>query len=257
MLDTKLENKKSRIKKMRVHETSLAGNPMNGFSYLTIKEGGILMPTAIQKLVASLALKSKEISEVVKEELKAFASSDISFKDFLAAMRELGLKDDFPIPEGQVLIAKDEVVNKETHDIVLKGSWEAKKVDKYATLDPAVRKELDDQAAVIKELKTAALTTSLTSQIGEAVAKEIVPFYGKLETKEATTLIGIIASQQKMIKDLGGKVGNVVKEESTIVTKDQMDAEVAKIAKEKNISETDAMILWAELNPERQSQLTQ
>jgi hypothetical protein len=250
------EPKKSRIKKMRIHEVSLAGNPMNGFPYLTIKEGGILMPTAIHKLVASLALKSKEISEVVKEELKAIASSDISVKDFLDAMRELGLKESDLVPDGKALVAKDEIVNKETHDIVLKGSWEAKKTDKYAQLDPEVRKELDAQKATIKELQLTNLTASLTNQVGEAVAKEIVPFYGKLEEKEATALVALISAQQKMIKDLGGSIGKVVKEETNVVTKETMQTEVEKIAKEEKISQTDAMIRWAERNPERQAQLS-
>lgn len=255
MPDAVEKGKKCRIKKMRIHETSLAGNPMNGFSYLTIKEGGKLMPTAIHKLVASLALKSKDISEVVKEELKTFASQEIVPKDFTEAMKELGLKEDSLIPDGMLLINKDEVVNKETHDIVPKGTWEAKKEDKYAQLDPAIRKEIDAQAATIKELTLKNLQSDLATQVGIEVAKEITPFFGKLETKEATFLTTTISSLQKMVKDLGGKIGAVVKEE-TVCTKEQMEKEVKEISEKEKVSETDAMILWATRNPEKQAQLS-
>jgi hypothetical protein len=256
MPDDKTQKGKCRmIKKMRIHEVSLAAQPMNQFPYLTIKEGGKLMPTAVYKLVASLALKSQEISEAVKEELKAIAAKDITFKDFLEAMRDLGFKEDSFIPDGMALIKKDEVVNRETHDIVPKGTWTAKEKDKYAELSPDVRKEIEDQKKEIESLKETNLKKDLSVQVGEEVAKELTPFFSKITKEQGQFIVSTITGLQKAVKELGGKKGLDTSEKEAVVTKEQMDKEVKEIAEKEKISETDAMVLWAERNPEKAAKL--
>ncbi len=255
MPDPNKDSKKSRIiTKMRIHEVSLAANPMNEFPYLTIKEGGKLMPTAVEKLVATLALKSEGFPEVVKEHLKPLAIEKLTLKDILEAMKELGFTENSFIPEGSVIIKKDEVVNRDTHDVVPKGTWEAKKEDKYANLSPEVKKEMEEQAKTIKELKMKNLMSDLAAVVGQEIAKELTPFWTNISEKEQNFILSTIKGLQKLVKDLGGAQGSQ-EEKDAIFTKAQMDKEVKEIAKNEKLSETDALILWAERNPEKQAKL--
>jgi hypothetical protein len=254
MPDLDTGTKTRRIKRIRVHEVSLASFPKNDFPFITIKEGGKHM-SAIFKLIASLSQKSDKIPEAMKEELKVGAS-DITVKDFLEAMTEAGIKpiELFAAFPGKKLIdekdfvdkTKFDVVDKAKFDVVEKGTWDLKKVEPKPP-DPEMKKQLDTQAIEIAALKKDKAMATLKEKLGEAIAVGLVDATPKLSEVESKFIVDTIEGLQKAVKDLGVKLGELGQPD--MATKDKREATIKKIAEEKKINITDATIEWAKANP--------
>jgi hypothetical protein len=243
-----------KVKKLRVHEVSLATYPKNEFSFITIKEGGKHM-SAIFKLIASLSQKSDKIPEAMKEELKAGAS-EITVKDFLEAMTEAGIKANdllAAFPGKKVIDEKDfvdktkfDVVEKAKFDVVEKGTWELKKKEPEVTLPPEVKKQLEAQDKEIATLKKDKTLGTLKEKLGEDIAKGLVDAIPKLSEAESTFVMATIEGLQKVVKDLGKKIGE--NGQLDMASKEARENAIKKIAEEKKINITDATIEWAKAN---------
>ncbi len=249
------KGKKCRIKKMRVHEVSLAAYPKNNFSFLTQKEGGKGMPTPIGKLLAYLAVKSSDVAEIVKEELRKDAPSEITAKDIIEAAKELGIKAEDFIPEGKVLANKDDIVDRSKFDVVEKGTWTKNTEDPYAGMSATAKEKqisLEKEVAALKEQN---VRNELGAALGTEVAKELTPIYMTLKDTAQTYLVNLIGGLQKAVKDLGAKIGTNIQENPNAISQEQMTKEAQKIADDEKIPLSDAMIKWAERNPEKAANL--
>jgi hypothetical protein len=202
--------------------------------------------SAIFKLIASLSQKSDKVPEAMKEELKTSAS-DVTAKDFLAAMTEAGIKPtelfaEFP---GKKFIDEKDFVDKAKFDVVEKGTWDPKKKD--PVVDPEVKKQLDTQANEIAALKKDKTLSTLKEKLGEAIAVGLVDVAPKLSDVESKFIIDTIEGLQKAVKELGVKLGENGQIDAT--NKDKREAAIKKIAEDKKINITQATIEWAKANP--------
>lgn len=234
------------IKKMRIAEVSLAHAPMNEFEFLIIKEKGGQM-NQVLRLVASLSMTSKEVPEAFKEELKQFAADKLTAEDFLTVMKELGINVPTTIPEGQILIKKEDVVDKDKFDIVPKGTWQDKVKDPYEGLSPEIKERLNKQDETIAQLQTEKELGSLTNLLGEEVAKEIQPM--KLSKEHQQTIITRILGYQKAIKDLGAMHSAPNQEKELQKEQARIDKEVEILAKERGLPLNLAFVEWCKEHP--------
>jgi hypothetical protein len=257
MPETSGTKKNYRITKMRVHEVSLAAFPKNNLEFILKKEGGIGMPSAIGKLLAFLAVKSADVAEIVKEELKKDAPKEITAKDLMEAAKELGIKMEVEVPEGSIIAKKEDVIDRTKFDVVEKGSWLPNESDPYKGLTPAMKERviaLEKETAILKEKD---VQNTLAASVGMELAKEMTKFYMTLSEKDQSFLVATISGLQTAVKELGAARGVKTSDNPNAITQSQMEAEAQKIAKDENIPVSDAMIKWAERNPEKAANLVE
>ncbi len=240
----------AKIKRIRVQEVSLAANPKTGKKFVVIKDslqGGPIMDK-ILKLMAFLTTKSDDIPEVVKEELKDI-QKDVStadvlevFKDFFTSYIVEQKKDNLRL------------VDTGKFDVVEKDTWQPKVNDKKElNLPEEVKKELEDNRNRIKELRLDGFKKTLDAKVGASLIPSFEVLFDKVDDTAITNILDVVKFQQDIINELGK--AQLSKENDIKARLDVVEAEIAKIAKEQNISQTDAWAIYAKQHPEKIAEL--
>ena len=232
----------AKIKKARVQEVSLAAFPKNGKRFCIVKdnnEGGNTMDP-ITRLMAFLAAKSTNVSEVVKEEIKS-VQKDISTADILEIFKDMFA--------GYIVELKKDgvkVVDTTKMDVVEKDSWIPKPAAEPA-IPEAIKKEMDGYKAKIAEIELREFTKDVESMVGKDLVGEFVALHGKLNKDEIGKVLGIVKFQQDIINELGKS--QMSKDTNHRVNAAAIEKEVEALAKDQGISMIQAWEAYAKANP--------
>jgi len=212
----------AKLKKLVVFEVSLAAAPKTGKKFLLIKDsfdvkGGVKMDK-VTKIMAYLASKSDNVPEVVREELKTL-DSNVSLED----IREV-FKDILPTES-----AKEDTQ------------------EKVAEIPEEVKKELDAYKAKLNELQLREFTHMVESKVGQKLADEFKPLYGKVDNATVEKLLDIVKFQQDIINELGK--AQLSKENTHAKKVADVEKAVEALAAELKIPVTDAWVEYAKRNP--------
>lgn len=229
----------AKIMKLRVQEVSLAAFPKNGKKFIIIKDtikGGSNMDRVL-KIMAFLSTKTAEVPEVVKEELKDI-TKDVSTADVLEVFKELF--------GGYIVEPKKDttqVVDTTKFDVVTKGSWTLKPENKELELPEPIKKELEDNRKLIADLRLKEFKKDVADKVGDKLAKEFDPLFGKLADTDIAKFLDLVRFQQDIINELGK--AQLVKGNAYAVKSAEIEANVKKLAEERKISVYDAWPIYA------------
>ena len=230
------KKRKRLIKKLRVHEVSLAFNPANGTEFILKKDQGGSEMDKLTQLVAWLATKA-DVPEVVKEELKDFVPKSAP-KDIEKVLKEVGIEVKPEVVE-KVVEKKAEKVKVDGKDV---------RVDKLLKDFETYRGQVEVLKKELQKMEHEVLRKEVEMRVDKETADEILEkYYGKLDKDEIIELADKFSGLAKLAKDMKGTSGEPP--EDALISK-QIEERVEKIMKDRGVSRSDAIVILADENPD-------
>ena len=134
--------------------------------------------------------------QVVKDELKTIAK-DISTADVLDVFKELFT--------GYIVEQKKDgiqLVDTKKFDVLEKDSW-IKKPDKEPEIPQVFKDRIEAQEKELSDLRMERFTKDITAKVGDKLAKDFMPLYGKLSKEETDKILDVFAFMKDIINELG------------------------------------------------------